>query len=296
MTDRLLVIGAGFLGKTVFQTATKIGLKSFCTNMKNGQFNLDIRDLGMIEKIIDLTKPNSIINCAAVTDVDKIELDSKYANQVNSQGAKNIAKLAKKNKIKFVHISTDGIFDGTKRLYSESSIPNPVNEYAKSKKLGEDLVLEANENSIIIRTNFYGFNDENKFLFNWILGNLKQNQKFTAFSDVIFNPLEIRNLSQIILDILKTDFQGIIHMTGHEIFSKYQFACKIAKILNYDISLIDSGSIIQSTLIANRPLNTSLSNKLLKSLLDPKILSLEMWLNEKFLEQSKEKMHKKNSE
>ena len=283
MTEKLLVIGAGFLGNTIFQLATKTGLTVSCTNKTRGLIHLDIREIHMIEKVINSVKPDSIINCAALTNIDEIEREPKTAYDVNSIGAGNIAKIAKKNKIKFVHISTDGVFDGNERLYLESDKTNPINEYAKSKKLGEDLVLETYDDSILVRTNFYGHNNENKFLFNWILNNLKQNQKFTAFSDVIFNPLEICNLSLMILDIMKTDFRGIVNIAGDEILSKYQFAYKIAKTLNFDTNLVESGSIKNSSLIANRPLNTSLSNKLAKSLITTEIIPLEKWLKEKFL-------------
>ena len=152
MTEKLLVIGAGFLGNTIFQLATKTGLTTSCTNKTHGSIHLDIREIHMIEKVINSTKPDSIINCAALTNIDEIEREPKTAYDVNSIGAGNIAKIAKKNKIKFVHISTDGVFDGSERLYLESDKTNPINEYAKSKKLGEDLVLEAYDDSILIQT------------------------------------------------------------------------------------------------------------------------------------------------
>ena len=87
----------------------------------------------------------------------------------------------------------------------------------------------------------------------------------------------------MILDIMKTDFRGIVNIAGDEIISKYQFAYKIAKTLNFDTNLVESGSIKNSSLIANRPLNTSLSNKLAKSLITTEIIPLEKWLKEKFL-------------
>ena len=283
MKEKLLVIGAGFLGSAIINVTKESTLEVIGTNYNSTENQLDIRNKNAIEKIIQKINPNYIINCAVVNNIDEIETNQTFAYQINSEGAQNIAKITAKNKIKLVHISTDGVFDGTKNNYSELDIPNPINVYAKSKKLGEDLIRDIDDSAVIVRTNFYGNNSENKFLFNWILKNLKQSKKFIAFSDVIFNPLEIHNLASMIIEILRTDLTGFIHLAGDEILSKYQFAYKIANILNYDTNLIQLGSILDSNLVAKRPLNTSLSNNLAQTKLHTKIISLEEWLREKFL-------------
>jgi len=282
MTKKILIVGGGFLGQNISKIISNIGLTPIVTHVSNRENNLDIRNIYMIEKFIETINPHTIINCAASTNIDEIELNPKTAFDINSNGASNLATITNKKNIKFLHISTDGIFSGIEGNYDEKDKPNPVNEYAKSKKLAETLIQEQNNEAIIIRTNFYGYNKHDKFLFNWILNNLKQNKQFTAFSDVIFNPLEISNLAEMIVEIIHTNFQGIIHMTGNEILSKYQFAQKIALTLNYDSNLIISGSVQDSNLIAKRPLNTTLSNTLAKSILKTKIKSLEEWLEKNF--------------
>jgi dTDP-4-dehydrorhamnose reductase len=223
-------------------------------------------------------KPDIIINCAALTNLEQIESNSKKAYLVNAYGVKNIADVCKRNKIKMIHISTDSVFDGTQGMYSESDIPNPVNEYAKSKKLGEDFVKNILDDYIIIRTNFYGFNSEENFLFNWVLKNLKNKQPIIGFSDVMFNPLEIRNLINMIYELMNKDFMGIIHLASNEVISKYEFIIEVAKILNLDSELIVKGNIKNSNLIAKRPLNTSLSNQQAKKILKTQPLSLKNWL------------------
>lgn len=278
MTKKILIIGAGFLGTTIEKIAIENNQIVFSTKKNKSNLSLDIRDNSQIKKIINKISPDTIINCSAITNLDDIEKKPTLAYEINSIGAKNLANISKQNNIKFIQISTDGIFDGKKQFYSESDIPSPINEYARSKQKGETLVLENNENSIIIRTNFYGFNNENKFLFNWILSNLKNNREFNAFSDIIFNPLEITNLSKIILELIEKDFQGIINLCGSEVFSKYDFANKIANVLGYDSSLIHKDSIQNSSLVAERPSNTTLSNKFMNSMINTKVHSLEYWL------------------
>ena len=243
MSDKILIIGKGFLGGTIFSTCQNAGINVLGTHYNKSIPIIDITNINSIEKVVSEFKPDLIINCAALTNIDQIEFNPKRAYAINAYGAKNIAEISRQNKIKMIHISTDSIFDGIKGMYCEDDIPNPINEYAKSKKMGEDFVKEILDTHIIIRTNFYGYNSEGKFLFNWILEKLKEKQQIIGFSDIIFNPLEIRNLADMINELIYKDFNGILHLSSNEIFNKYEFIIEIAKMLNFDIDLITKGSI-----------------------------------------------------
>lgn len=278
MAEKILIIGLGFLGNTIFHQASKFNLKPFGTH----RLDLDICSIESIEKAVERTRPDCIINCAALTNLDQIESDPTEAYAVNSQGAKNVALVSAKKKIKLIHISTDSVFDGKKRMYDEDDLPNPINEYAKSKKRGEDLIREVHEDATIARTNFYGNNQEGKFLFNWILKNLQQKKPITGFDDVIFNPLEIENLSAMIIELANKDFSGLIHLSSDDIMSKYQFAKKIANIMQLDENLIKKGKVQEANFIAKRPLNTTLSNNKARKILETKPVTLEEWLTNKF--------------
>lgn len=280
MSDKILIIGKGFLGSTIFSTCKNAGINVLGTHYNKSIPVIDITNVNSIEKVVNEFRPDLIINCAALTNIDQIESNPKRAYAINAHGAKNIAEISKQNKIKMIHISTDSIFDGIKGMYCENDIPNPINEYAKSKKMGEDFVKEILDMHIIIRTNFYGYNSEGKFLFNWILEKLKEKQQIIGFSDIIFNPLEIRNLADMIKELIYKDFNGILHLSSNEIFNKYEFIIEIAKMFNFDIELITKGSIKNANFTANRPLNTSLSNQLAKKILKIQPLSLKNWLED----------------
>lgn len=248
------------------------------TNHKDG-LKLDVQDMNSINDCISKTVPDLIINCASNIQIDFLERNPDLAFSVNANGAKNIAIASEKHKIRLVHISTDSVFDGKKGMYVEDDIPNPINIYAQSKFRGEQLVRENSNNHVIIRTNFYGIDQEGNFLFNWILKNLQQNIHITGFTDVIFTPLEISNLSKMILEISATDYNGVLHLASNEHISKYEFALRIAKIFGFDGDLIKKGSIDDHVnFVAKRPKNTSLSNKRAIRLLDTKIVSLDDWL------------------
>lgn len=121
--------------------------------------NLDITKIKEIEKRVDETKPDLILNLAAYTDIERAEGQNKKINyDVNALGNFNLAKVAADKKIDFITVSTDYVFDGTKKKgYAENDTPNPINQYGMAKYLGEKLSLNSNPNSIVIRTGWiYG--------------------------------------------------------------------------------------------------------------------------------------------
>ena len=137
---------------------------------------------------------------------------------------------------------------------------------------------EISDKFVIVRTNFYGNNKEGKFLFNWVLQSLQNQKTIIAFDDIKFNPLEITNLSETLIELIHTEFTGIINLSSDEVISKYQFAMKVANILNFDSNLIKKGSVGDGHFIAKRPLNTSLSNFKAKSFLKTRFIGVDQWL------------------
>ena len=281
--DNVLVIGSGFLGGNIVNEFRNNKIKVIGTNYnKNSsdEIHFDITNMDSIVSCVKKYSPQVIINCAANVNVDDLENNEKLAFSINAYGAENIARVCKNNKIRLLHISSDAVFDGKKGMYVEEDVTNPVNIYAKSKMLGEKLISKNLENYVIIRTNFYGFHSQNKFLFNWILSKLKNNEKFLGFNDVLFNPLEVTNLSKMIYELSEKKFCGILHLSSDEIFSKFEFATKISEFFGFDSNLIRSGSIEELGLNAKRPKNTTLVNNKAKNLLDTKTDKLDTWLHE----------------
>ena len=283
MANSTLILGKGFLGSNIFTEIQKSGKKVVGTNYsnpKNNELTLDITNIDSIENCVSHINPDLIINCVADTRLDYLETHSDLADLINSEGAKNVAIVAKQYQSKLIHISTDSVFDGKEGNYSEEDTPHPINIYANSKFLGEKNIQKIFNNYVIVRTNFYGFNSDGNFLFNWILNNLKNNITFTGFSDMIFSPLEITNLSKLIIELSNTTYHGILNLSSDEQFSKYDFALCIAEKLNFDKSLIKKGLSNDMHFVAARPRNTTLNNKKAKQFLKTSIITLNDWLNE----------------
>ena len=274
--EKVLVIGNGFLGGAVARVARLAGHDA-ATVSRGGDMPVDIREIGTVERAVRETDPDALINCAAVTELDKIEADPKEAYDVNAYGAENVAKVASTHSKRLVHVSTDSVFDGEKGGYSETDIPAPVNEYAKSKRLGEELVKGASDDYVVIRTNFYGDFPGGRSLFNWILDNLRASRKFGGFADIVFNPMEVENLSAGLLELAGSKYTGILHVGSDRAYSKYEFARTIAERLGYDASLV-SRSESAGRAGARRPRNTTLDTSLAKRMMKSRPVGLEQWL------------------
>ena len=278
--NNVLVIGSGFLGKNVVNEFKHNQIQVVGTNYSRNDVYVDITSIDSIISCVKKYSPEIIVNCAANVNVDELENNEKLAFSINAKGAENIAKVCKNNEIRLLHISSDAVFDGKRGMYTEDDILNPINVYGKSKMLGEQMISETLENHVIIRTNFYGFYNRGKFLFNWILSKLKNNEEVLGFNDVFFNPLEVTNVSKMICELSSGKICGILHLSSDEIFSKFEFATKIAEFFDFDSNLVKPRSIDEFGFNAKRPKNTTLVNKKAKNLLDTKINKLDTWLHE----------------
>lgn len=120
-----------------------------------GRPKLDLERLDTVERIVRDTQPDVIVSAAAYTDVNQAEVESQRAMRVNGEAPGRLAHAAKKNGARFIHISTDYVFDGTKsRPYVETDEVAPANAYGRSKLLGEFEALSENPDALILRTSW----------------------------------------------------------------------------------------------------------------------------------------------
>ena len=283
MENKIILFGYGFLGKNIYFELEKKGLVVIKTKLEEMKdvIQLDISDHKKISDLIDKEKPDIVINCAGRNDIDFLEKNPEQAIAINSIGPEIIAKKCEECNSRLVHISTDSIFDGQKGMYDENDVPNPKNIYAKTKLEGEKKVTKECSNSVIVRTNFYGIDNSRKYLFNNMLEKLKQKQDIIGFDDVHFTPLSVENLSQQITDVTFSNYNGIIHLGSDKKISKYEFCKSMAQKLGFGENYVKQGSIDNLSFIAERPKNTSLNNKVSKSIVKHKSIEFEDWLESK---------------
>lgn len=196
---------------------------------------LDITNLKSLEHFFYYNKIDFIVNCAAYTNVDKAETDTKNAELINSFAVKNLAKISNKYKCPLIHISTDYVFDGNSEVpYIESDKTNPQSAYGKTKLHGEYAAKEAYK-YIIIRTAWLYSSFGNNFVKTMLrLG--KEKDEINVVSDQIGSPTYAADLAYVVLEILKQanedeqNFaEGIYHFSNVGTCSWHEFAKEIMK-------------------------------------------------------------------
>lgn len=206
-----------------------------------------------VKTLIDQTKPDAIINCAALANVDACEANLSLAWRLNADLPGEFAVAAAQAGIPFVHISTDAIFDGQRGDYSEADEPNPANNYARTKYLGELKVSQSYPAAIIARVNLFGWSMSGKrSLAEFFFYNLQAGESVPGFTDVFFCPLLVNDLAQILLEMMEKRLEGLYHVFSPECISKYDFGMQIAKRFGFDGKLVSPRSVEQGGLQAAR--------------------------------------------
>jgi len=272
--DKVIVTGANgmlgsgiikeFGGKYKFYSVDKDPLEPILPN----PVQVDLTDRKKLEQIFTEIKPDLVIHCAAITNVDFCEDNPELAHKVNVEATGNLAKLCKKSNAVMIYISTDYVFDGDKGNYTESDSPSPVGVYAKTKLQGEDEVITSGAKYIIARTSIYGWNMLKKACFvEWIINSNKEKKEVNIFTDQFSTPIFTINLAEILFELYENKNYGLFNIVGSEKISKYDFAMKIAEIFNLDKSLIKKTTIDKFPFKAKRPKDISLNIEKVKRLL-----------------------------
>ena len=137
------------LGQAVAAAATRLGHDVVALS----RAELDVTDADHVRRVVAAAEPRAVVNCAAWTDVDGAETAEAAATAVNGDGAGNVARAAAESGARIVHVSTDYVFDGTKREpWLESDAVNPIGAYGRSKLAGEEQVAAATDEHAIVRT------------------------------------------------------------------------------------------------------------------------------------------------
>ena len=257
-------------------------IKELANNYENFNFlftdinQLDITNNDKVAQIIENNNINCIINCAAYTSVDKAEKFTELADQINNKAVENFAKIAKKNKIKFIHISTDYVFDGDKVMpYSEIDFPNPQSVYGKTKLDGERALIRINPlNSIIIRTSWVYSKFGNNFI-KTMMNLSRTKSEISVVSDQIGSPTNAYDLAKVILDILENlenNKVQIYHFSNSGKCSWYDFAKALFEIKNIQIKIRPIKTSDYQT-AAKRPKYSVLDNELIKKTFNIEILN-----------------------
>ncbi len=231
---------------------------------------LDISDTERVMEIFESIRPEVVINTAAFNHVDLAQKRYYEAFKTNALGVKNLAYASKKYNAFLIHYSTDYVFNGQKRVpYIEDDEPDPINEYGKSKYIGELLLMEELSRYLIFRLSWvYGDGKQNFItkLDEW----LKKNGEIKIAIDEVSVPTWTKTVVNVTLMAINKGVTGLYHLTSSGYTSRYEWAKEILKIrgINRDIKPV-SKSIFN--LPAKRPDFSAMSNRRISEILDIEI-------------------------
>ena len=258
---KFLVTGVnGQLGYDVKIELEKRGYNDvLCPNRSE----LDITDEDSVSKIVLEYRPNVIIHCAAYTAVDKAEDDKESCYDVNVNGTSYLVKYAKEVGSKFIYISTDYVFDGTKNgVYEINDSIKPINYYGETKWLGEKIVSDYS-NHVIVRISWvFGMNGNN--FIKTMLRLALTKKELGVVSDQVGSPTYTKDLSKLLVDMAISDKTGVYHATNEGYCSWNEFAKYIFEVNDIDMVVNEVLTKDYKT-VAKRPLNSRLDKSRLVS-------------------------------
>jgi dTDP-4-dehydrorhamnose reductase len=211
--SRILVTGAnGQLGRELQELAPRYRQYEFIFLSKE---ELPVEDSSRINKTFESYRPDYCINCAAYTAVDKAEAQRDLAFKINAEAVELLAKACKEYDCRFVHISTDYVFDGTAATpYSEESATNPQSVYGESKLEGEKLALDANPDTLIIRTSWV-YSEFGKNFVKTMLRLMHDKEEINVVNDQTGSPTYAADLAEALLQIISTFHIHYSLLTAH---------------------------------------------------------------------------------
>lgn len=229
------------------------------------QPDLDLRNTTEIARYIRSDPPDILINCAADTAVDRAEEDPGNAWLLNRDAPIAFAKVCAETGTRFVTISTDYVFDGSKDGgYLESDALAPQNVYGSSKAAGEEGVLTANPDALIIRTSWLQSDIPPNFIATIL--RIATNGSARVVDDQIGTPTLAADLAQGIVRALDADAKGILHLAGPEAMTWYSFAIRVVELAGMDRELIETCTTDEMPRPAKRPMNGVLRSERLDEL------------------------------
>lgn len=217
----------------------------------------DLADGAFLGAVLIAARPDILIHCAAITDVDRCEQDPSAAAACHEKLTKELASRIPRHCL-FVYVSTDGLFKGDGPFAAEEDPPAPLTVYARSKLLGERQAAQA-ANHLIVRTNFYGWGSGRKrTAAEWLYQALAAGQEITLFRDFYFTPIYVVDFVERLIRLIEGGHRGLFHLTGKERVSKHRFGALMAEEAGLSFSCVREGSLGDSLLKVRRPKDMSL--------------------------------------
>jgi dTDP-4-dehydrorhamnose reductase len=239
---KILVTGAnGQLGKELKELASSYPQFEFIFLSKT---DLPVHHFEMVRDYFKVYQPAYFINCAAYTAVDRAEEEKDLAMQVNTEAPGVLAAICKENNCRFIHISTDYVFDGSATTpYKEESPTNPQSIYGLSKLKGEEQVMQFNPDAIIIRTSWV-YSEFGKNFVKTMMKLMSERSELNVVNDQVGSPTYAADLAEAIMTIVNNDLESgkwlssIYNFSNEGVISWFDFAEEIKKQIKSECKIL----------------------------------------------------------
>ena len=275
---RIAIIGGrGMLGTDLAKICGQQGFNVEVFDLPE----FDITNSKQLKEALSNTK--TIVNCAAYTNVDGAESEAELAYQVNAEAVGRLGALVKEAKAWLLHISTDFVFDGrSDRPYVETDLPNPINEYGKTKLAGEQLLAQSGCRHCVMRVEWtYGLAGNNFVTKIIQRAKTDTDKALKVVDDQIGSPTATTEAAKVICELLRIKPTGLFHFASAGYVSRYEMAKFIFDKLSMDVNLLPCKTSDYVT-VAARPLNSRFDCSKIQAILDEPIMPWQTPL-EKFL-------------
>jgi dTDP-4-dehydrorhamnose reductase len=273
----ILVTGAhGQLSNEIKTISAKYPAYYFLFTAKE---DLPIEDTDAVKVFFEKNKIDYCINCAAYTAVDKAENEKETAFLINAEAVGALAKICKVYNSKFIHISTDYVYDGgSVTPLKEEGALGPINVYGLSKLKGEELAFFENPSTLLIRTSWVYSSFGNNFV-KTMLRLFNERDEINVINDQLGSPTYATDLADVIMKFIDrreggNDFCGIVNYSNSGVTNWYEFAKEIKRLVKSDCKINPIPTSEYKT-AAQRPLYSVMDTSKIKELLHLKIPSWE---------------------
>lgn len=272
---KILVTGAnGFLGYYLIQQLSEKGVQVIATGSGASRLTfkdhklfqyetMDFTDPFSVHDVFQKHKPEVVVHAGAMSKPDECELNQWQAYRTNVEGTINLLLNAEEQKSFFVFVSTDFIFDGVQGMYREDDLPAPVNFYGKTKLEAEAAVKEYEFDWAIVRTILvYGKPVTGKQnILTVVKEKLGKGEGYNVVDDQERTPTYVEDLASGIVSVIERKAKGVYHISGDDVLTPYEMACKVADHCKLDKSLIKKVTAKNFSQPAKRPPKTGLINE-----------------------------------
>ncbi len=252
---RVLITGAtGYLGTAMLEVVPD-GVSVVPFGFSRGERSVDITDLAAVATALDAHSPDVVVHLAAVSEMAAAGANPGSAVAINATGARSVAAAAARSDIRLVALSSDVVFDGTDAPYAEDAIPNPINDYGKSKLAGENAIMAEHSDALIIRTSvLVGRDRAERYPFSaFVLDRAAAGLETVLYENERRSFYPVTNAAAAIWECAGSDATGFIHIGATASVSRLEFGRRLIEAAGLDPSLA-----VSATGPADRPSDLTL--------------------------------------